>query len=131
GVLAAPLLRVLRALAAIHIFRLSAGGDVGQTPRSLLLRTDTPNSLHYSARFWTSPGSWRAWESLDTALTGGVPHEAAWSTGRFEYLRTHPEEARIYDTMMAHFPDDRHAAIAATYDFSAARLICDIGSGMG
>ena len=34
-------------------------------------------------------------------------------------------------TMMAHFPDDRHAAIAATYDFSSARLICDIGGGTG
>jgi hypothetical protein len=92
---------------------------------------DTPGSLHYSARFWTSPGSWRAWESLDAALTGGVPHEAAWSVGRFDYLRTHPEEARVYDTMMAHFPDDRHAAIAANYDFSSARLICDIGGGTG
>jgi hypothetical protein len=30
-------------------------------------------------------------------------------------------EARIYDNMMAHFPDDRHAAIAASYDFSSAR----------
>jgi hypothetical protein len=131
GVLAPPLLRVLRALATIHIFRLSADGDVGHTPRSRLLRTDIPNSLHYSARFWTSPGSWRAWESLDAALSGGVPHEAAWNMGRFDYLRTHPDEARIYDTMMAHFPDDRHAAIAATYDFSSARLICDIGGGTG
>jgi O-methyltransferase domain len=131
GVLAAPLLRVLRALAAVHVFRLSVGGDVGHTPRSRLLRTDTPNSLHYSARFWTSRGSWRAWETLEAALTGGVPHEAAWSTGRFDYLRTHQEEARIYDNMMAHFPDDRHAAIAASYDFSSARLICDIGGGTG
>ena len=24
--------------------------------------------------------------------------------GRFDYLRTHPDEARVYDTMMAHFP---------------------------
>src|SRR6266567_4597452 len=131
GVLPGPLLRVLRALAAIHVFRLSADGDVGHTPRSRLLRTDAPESLHYSARFWTSPGSWRAWESLDAALSGGVPHEAASNMGRFDYLRTHPEEARTYDAMMAHFPDDRHAAFAATYDFSSARLICDIGGGTG
>ena len=131
GVLAAPLLRILRALASIHIFRLSTGGAVGHTPRSRLLRTDRTDSLHYSARFWTLPGSWTAWGSLDVALTGGVPHEAAWGKGRFDYLRANPEEARIYDTMMAHFPDDRHAAIAATYDFSSARLICDIGGGTG
>ena len=36
-----------------------------------------------------------------------------------------------YDAMMAHFPDNRHAAIAATYDFSHARLIVDVGGGDG
>jgi hypothetical protein len=33
--------------------------------------------------------------------------------------------------MMANFPDNRHAAIAAAYDFSASRLIADIGGGNG
>jgi hypothetical protein len=60
GVLAQPLLRALRLLAAFGIFRVDAQGTVTHTPRSLLLRTDVPNSLHYSARFWTRPGSWRA-----------------------------------------------------------------------
>jgi hypothetical protein len=32
---------------------------------------------------------------------------------------------------MAHFPDDRHQAIADAYDFSNARLIADIGGGDG
>ena len=50
---------------------------------------------------------------------------------RFDYLRAHPDEARQYDAMMAHFPDDRHAAIAAAYDFSGARVIADIGGGDG
>jgi len=40
-------------------------------------------------------------------------------------------EARLFDAMMAHFPDDRHAAIAAAYDFSGAQLIADIGGGDG
>jgi hypothetical protein len=60
-----------------------------------------------------------------------VPHEAAWGVGRFEYLRAHPDEARIFDAMMANFPDSRHAAMAAAYDFSGARLIADIGGGNG
>jgi O-methyltransferase domain len=33
--------------------------------------------------------------------------------------------------MMAAFPDDRHAAIAAAYDFSGVRLLCDVGGGDG
>ncbi len=50
---------------------------------------------------------------------------------RFAYLRDHPEEARVFDDMMAHFPDNRHAAVAETYDFSKLRLIADIGGGNG
>ncbi len=125
------LLRILRALAAVGVFSVTADGSVGHTERSILLRTDTPNSLHYSARFWTCSGSWRAWDKLDVALQGESPHEAAWQMSRFTYLEKHPEEARVFDDMMAHFPDDRHSAIAAAYDFSGARLIADIGGGNG
>jgi hypothetical protein len=127
----APLLRILRALAAFEVFTVSADGSVGHTERSRLLRTDVPNSLHYSARFWTGPGSWRAWDKLDVALHGESPHEAAWQMSRFAYLKQHPEEARVFDDMMANFPDDRHPAIAAAYDFSGSRLIADIGGGNG
>ena len=126
-----PLLRILRALACFQIFQLSADGTVAHSPRSRFLRMDTPNSLHYSARFWTGLGSWNAWGRLDVAMTGGTPHEAAWGMSRFDYLRQHPGEARVFDAMMANFPDNRHAAIAATYDFSTAGLIADIGGGNG
>jgi O-methyltransferase len=126
-----PLLRILRALAAVGVFRVSAEGLVAHSPRSRLLRTDAPLSLHHAARFWTLPGSWRAWEKLDAALTGGSPHQAAWGLGRFDYLRGHPDEARTFDAFMASFPDDRHAAVAAAYDFSAARLVVDVGGGNG
>jgi len=131
SVLPEPLIRVLRALAAFRVFAVSADGTVAHTSRSRLLRTDTPNSMHYSARFWTGPGSWKAWGMLDVAMTGGTPHLAAWNTDRFTYLRQHPDEARAFDAMMANFPDNRHASIAAAYDFSAARLIADIGGGNG
>ena len=89
-----------------------------------------PNSLRHGARFWRA-GSWGAWAMLDVAMTGGTPHEAAWNTGRYEYLRQHPDEARVFDSMMANYPDNRHSAIAAAYDFSAAGLIVDVGGGNG
>ena len=130
AVLPDALLRVLRALAAFQVFQIT-GNSVAHSARSRLLRTDTPNSLHYSARFWAGSGSWHAWDKLDAAMTGGIPHEAAWNTTRFAYLRDHPDEARAFDDMMANFPDNRHAAIAASYDFSGARLFADIGGGNG
>jgi hypothetical protein len=128
---ATPLLRILRALASFGIFRVTASGEISHSPLSLLLRTDTPGSLHHGARFWTAHGSWRAWGELDAALVDGIPHQAAWNMGRFDYLRQHPNEARIFDEFMAHFPDDRHQAVADAYDFSSAELIADIGGGNG
>jgi len=130
-VLPEPLLRVLRALAAFGVFKISIDGRVAHTPRSRLLRTDIPNSLHYAARFWTARGSWRAWEDLDAALVDEVPHERAWNAGRFEYLRLHPDEAGVFDEFMARFPDHRHQAVADAYDFSSATLVVDIGGGNG
>ena len=56
GVLREPLLRVLRALAACGVFRMTADGVVTHTSLSRLLRTDVPNSLYHSARFWTAAG---------------------------------------------------------------------------
>src|SRR5690349_5213528 len=61
----APLLRVLRALAAFDVFRVAADGQVSHSPRSRLLRSDTPTSMRTAARFWASPGSWRAWGELE------------------------------------------------------------------
>ena len=83
SVLPEPLVRVLRALAAFHIFQVTADERVAHTPRSRLLRTDTSNSLHHAARFWTGPGSWKAWGMVDVAMTGGTPHEAAWHMSRW------------------------------------------------
>ncbi len=128
---AVPLVRVLRALAAFGIFRIDADGTISHSPRSLLLRTDEPKSLHYGAKFWTAPGSWKAWGLLDTALAGENPHRAAWNMGRFQYLRQHPDEARSFDAFMANFPDRRHQTLAASFDFSGAKLITDIGGGNG
>ena len=131
GVQASPLLRVLRALAAFKVFQVSAEGQVRHSPRSRLLRTDTPNSMQHGARFWTGPGSWKAWGELDVALHGGIPHETAWGIDRFQYLRDHPEEARQFDLFMANMPDNRHATLASAYDFSGVGLIADIGGGNG
>lgn len=131
GVQSAPLLRVLRALAAFDVFRVTVDGQVSHSPRSRLLRSDAPTSLRTAARFWAAPGSWRAWGELDAALTGGIPHQAAWQTSRFDYLMQHPDEARLFDAFMAGMRDDRHEAIAAAYDFSGVGLIVDVGGGNG
>ena len=131
GVQATPLLRVLRALAAFDVFCVTVDGQVSHSARSRLLRSDAPTSLRTAARFWAAPGSWRAWGELDAALTGGNPHQVAWQTSRFDYLRQHANEARLFDEFMAAMRDDRHEAVAAAYDFSGTNLIVDVGGGNG
>jgi hypothetical protein len=131
GVQAEPLIRILRALAAFGVFTISTEGNVSHSARSRLLCSSAAGGLYHAARFWAAPGAWEAWGQLDVALNGQIPHDAAWQTSRFEYLRRHPEEARRYDEMMSHFPDNRHPAIAASYDFHDVRLIADIGGGDG
>ena len=68
------LIRVLRALASLAIFRVTPDGKVAHTPHSLLLRVGETNSLHHAARFWAAAGAWEAWGKLDVALDGRVPH---------------------------------------------------------
>jgi hypothetical protein len=131
SVLSQPLLRCLRALASFGIFCVGADGAVAHSPRSALLRSDASGSLYDAARFYTATGAWRAWEALDEALHGRVPHEVAWGTDRFAYLSRHPDEARRFDGYMAHVPDRHHEAIAQAYDFSGCRLAVDIGGGGG
>jgi hypothetical protein len=131
GVRPEPLRRILRALAAFQVFRFAGDDVVAHTPRSLLLRSDAPNTQHHAVRAMMASSSWRAWEFLDAALEDKVPHEVAWGATRFNYLRDHPEEARIFDAFMAGHPDGRHSAFAQAYDFSGTALIADIGGGNG
>jgi ubiquinone/menaquinone biosynthesis C-methylase UbiE len=126
-----PLLRVLRALSSQSVFSLDAAGFVAHTPLSLLLRTDTEGSLRSAALVLAAPGSWAAWNELDAALHGGVPHRKAWDMSRFEYLCKHPAEGRHFDAWMGQGSGHRHEAVAAAYDFSTAASIVDIGGGNG
>jgi len=87
--------------------KLNADGRVPHTPRSRLLRhrhTKTVGTIPPASGPRSVHGMLVA--NLDVARTGGIPHEAAWDRDRFTYLRQHPDEARIFDAMMANFPDN-------------------------
>jgi hypothetical protein len=128
----AMLLRLCRALAAFQIFAVDAKGLLSHTPRSELLRRDAKPTLHHAARFWTTRGNWAAWEHLlETVQTGKSAFETHFKMPVFEYLRQHSDEARLFDAFMQHSPDDRHAAVVGAYDFSAVKLVVDVGGGNG
>jgi O-methyltransferase domain/Dimerisation domain len=126
------LLRLCRALAAFGIFSVDDEGLVSQTERSAWLRSDAVPSLHHAARYWGMASTWATWGNLHhTIMTGEPAFEAAFGVPNFEYLKTNPQESGIFDAFMLHSPDDRHAAVAAAYDFSGAGIVVDVGGGNG
>jgi hypothetical protein len=131
GVLADPLLRILRALASVGIFIVDEGGMIGHSRLSLLLRTDSTPSLRPAARFFAGDPIWNAWGALDKAMHGAVPFESVFGVKYFDYLAANPDEGRLCDEVMANALGGWHGAVAAAYNFSNASLIADIGGGNG
>ncbi|MBM2709636.1 methyltransferase [Mesorhizobium caraganae] len=126
------LLRLCRALAAFGIFAVDDAGRVTQTHQSACLRSDASPTLHYAALYWSLPSTWAAWSNLHhTIVTGEPAFEATFGMPNFEYLKANPEQGAVFDEFMRHSPDDRHAAVAAAYDFSGAGIVVDIGGGSG
>jgi hypothetical protein len=126
------LLRLCRALSAFGIFSVDDSGNIAHTARSRLLRSDSRPTLHHAARYWTMPSNWAAWAALeDTVRTGKPAFETVFGVPNFAYLEAHPDEAWLFDSFMQHSPDDRHQAVVEAYDFSAAKLLVDVGGGNG
>ena len=124
--------RLCRALAAFGIFSVDEEDLVSQTPQSACLRSDAAPTLHYAARFWGMASTWATWGNLQHTIMSGEPaFEATFGMPNFEYLKAHPEESGIFDEFMRHSPDDRHAAVAAAYDFTGAGIVVDVGGGSG
>jgi O-methyltransferase domain len=129
---AAMLLRLCRALAAFGIFTVDPEGQIGHSENSRWLRKDSKPTLHHAVRYWMMPSTWAVWGNLEHAIrTGEPPLEAIYGMPYFDYLKTQPGEARLFDNFMQNSPDDRHAAVVEAYDFSEARLVVDVGGGNG
>jgi O-methyltransferase domain len=132
GAEASMLLRLCRALAAFGIFAVDTEGNVSQTARSECLRKDTTPTLYHAAKFWATPHIWTSWANLEqTVRTGESAFESVYHMPKFEYLKTHPEEAELFNLFMQHGLDNRQAAVVAAYDFSKAGLVVDVGGGNG
>ena len=124
--------RLCRALAAFGIFALDEADRVSQTPQSACLRSDATPTLHYAARYWGMSNTWGAWGNfLHTIMTGEPAFEVTHGLPPFAYNNANPKQKQVFDEFMQHSPDDRHAAVAAAYDFSGARVVVDVGGGTG
>lgn len=124
--------RFLRALSGCDIFERLPDGTYRHTPISRCLRRDAPMSAEASAQLQATPIYQAALSNLEHTLRTGRPAiETVAPDGFFSYLRTHPEEARIFDYAMSSITAADNGGIVGAYDFSQSKVIADIGGGQG
>ncbi|MFL6417014.1 MAG: methyltransferase [Bryobacteraceae bacterium] len=129
---APSLYRVMRCLASFDVFEEVPGKSFALKPMGDLLRTDSPNSLRYSAIQMGERWSTRAMEHFtDTVRTGEDGVTKAFGKNVFELFSESPEEAEVFNRSMTSFSSVLIDPIAASYDFSWIDRMADIGGGHG
>lgn len=130
GVNADALERALRLVAGFGVFREVSAHTFAHTELSRLLRSDHPQSMLGMTHLVGL--TLKLLQLLPETLRSGRPAAAMLAPGGiFEYLSTHPAEARIFDEAMTSKARIDTAAILAAYDFSNLSLIADVGGGRG
>ncbi len=129
---APSLFRLMRALAKAGVLKRDEENRFSNTEISEFLRTDHPESLRAILHMICDREHWMAQGNLEHAVrTGECAFEHTFGMPAFPYLAEHPKEARIFDEAMTSLSTGVGNAVAATYDFSGAETIADIGGGHG
>jgi hypothetical protein len=125
------LARILQLLEAHGVFARAGGGFV-HTPASRLLRADHPKSLRALALMHGMEFFQQSFAQLEySARTGKTGMSKAFPDGVFAYLRSHPEDSKVFNASMTAKSHQDNAAFVAAYDFSGARTVVDVGGGQG
>jgi hypothetical protein len=126
---AAALYRLLRALAAMGVVAQLSPDRFALTQFGEKLRKDVANSAWPAVIFWAD---WLAdnWSSLTDCVRTGKS-AAALRPELEKRWRQDPEGALIFRAVMGTAPAKSYAAVARAWNFSAARVVADLGGGGG
>lgn len=92
---------------------------------------DTPGSMYNGALLAGHEGYQRPWQSFDYCLkTGESAFTHMMGAPFFDYLEQHPELGILFQQQGKAFAM-MDPTLAAAYDFSPFRTICDVGGGTG
>jgi hypothetical protein len=128
---ALSLYRTLRALASVGVFSEVASREFALTPLAALLRTSVPNSVRSLAIMYAEE-QYHAWgEFLYSVRTGRPAFEHQFQLGVFEYFAQNPAAGRVFNEAMSGLTSQTADALAKAYDFSALKIIVDIGGNLG
>ncbi|GLZ42017.1 methyltransferase [Actinokineospora sp. NBRC 105648] len=123
------LYRFCRALAGLGVLAAHPDRAFGLTDLGRTLRTDEPRTLRWGVMLHGGE-TFRAWgDVLHTVRTGEPAFDHVFGEPFFEYLATHPEYNEIFNRTMG--VTDRPPEVLAEFDFSDARVVADIGGGIG
>jgi hypothetical protein len=125
------LYRLLRALASEGVFAEDEHGRFALTPLGECLRSDVPNSQR-SRAIMNGEEHYRCWgELLYSVQTGQSAFEKLYGQPIFQYLASHPRQARIFDEGMVGVHGVETKAMLDAYDFSGIGTLVDVGGGNG
>jgi hypothetical protein len=126
------LYRILRALVSEGIFEEAPPHTFANNALSGHLRTGVPGSVRSMVIFWGSEIYYRSFgEILHSIRTGQSARSKVFGMDGWEYMRQHPEIARIFDDAMTNLSALLGPSVASAYDFGQWGSIMDVGGGNG
>jgi hypothetical protein len=126
------LLRLLRGLAAVGVFREQPTRHFVHTPRSIALRSEHPANERALIRMFGMKSTRQAMVEYENAIrTGRSGYEIALGAASpFDIMATRPDEAAVYHDGMS-VDSELTTQILGKCDFTSMRTIVDVGGGRG
>ncbi|MGH9823549.1 MAG: methyltransferase, partial [Blastocatellia bacterium] len=125
------LYRLLRGLASLGVVAETVPGSFILTSLGLPLRKDSPNSVWPSVVFWADLLA-DSWSYLtDCVRTGKTSMEVMESQGIASRWSKDPDAPAIFRAVMGSGPAEDYMPIVESWDFSASRIVADVGGGGG
>jgi SAM-dependent methyltransferase len=127
------LLRLLHLLAAYEIVAEPEPGSFGLTALGDCLRSDAPNTVRDVLAAYTAENFWRSWGDLLHCVRTGesAMNHLFQAADLFRYYQDHPEVGATINAFFAAQGRIVAQGVVAAHDFSASRLIVDVGGGLG
>jgi hypothetical protein len=132
GTHAPALYRVLRALASTGWFYEDDSGRFRPTSLSAGIQSDAAGSLRFLATTELGEEHYPAWGHLMFSVrTGKLAFDEVFGMPNWEYWAGHAEHADVFNRAMSDMTAVVEPAVLASYDFSRARTVVDVGGGKG
>ncbi|BBX14521.1 MULTISPECIES: acetylserotonin O-methyltransferase [Mycobacteriaceae] len=124
--------RLMRALASQSVLKLRRDGRFALTRIGRALVSDDPASVAPMIAFIGDPAHREHWSHLEHSVrTGETAVDKVRGMSFFSYLDTEPELAQVFNNAMTGASAVAIESAVPAYDFSASKLIVDVGGGHG